>query len=195
MVAKGTMAVKQQPDDWLPTTSYVVLGLLSFGTRLTGYEIRQWALGSTRFFWSAPAMSQIYRELERLQGLGLVDELDESGDHERARTTYAVTPRGRRELKRWIDESPYEAPTIRHPVVLRLFLGHVADRDRLVELLEAQRDWADSVLADLRAVQNDLEGDERFEFPRAVASWGLDFYGTESIASGRAVEHIGRPRS
>ncbi|MEL6891661.1 MAG: PadR family transcriptional regulator [Actinomycetota bacterium] len=184
------------PGTWLPTTSYVVLGLLSFGQRLTGYELRQWALESTRFFWAAPAMSQIYRELDRLESGGLVDRRDESGDHERARTTFGLTDDGVVELRRWVDDAPAEEPVIRHPAAFRLFLGHVADRHKLIERLTAHRSWLDSLLGDLTSVREDLaaaestDGDDRFRYPAIVASWGLDFFGAERAATDRAIDRV-----
>lgn len=181
------MTARESDDAWLPTTSYIVLGLLSFGARLTGYELRQWALGSTRFFWAAPAMSQIYRELDRLEERGMVDRRDESGDHDRARTTFGLTDRGLAELRRWVDDAPFEPPLIRHPAAFRLFLGHVGDRSRLVALLEEHRRWADEVLADLAAVGADLEGDDRFTYPSMVVRWGTTFYGSERRATDDAI--------
>lgn len=181
--------------DWLPTTAYVVLGLLSFGQRLTGYELRQWALGSTRFFWAAPAMSMIYRELDRLERTELVDRRDESGDAERARTTYGLTDAGLVELRRWIDDAPAEEPVIRHPAAFRLFLGHLADPDKLRARLAAHRDWLDGLLADLDDVRADLAGDDRFPYPAIVADWGAEFFGAERSATDRALDRIMEPPS
>jgi len=84
----------------LPTTSYVVLGLLSFDRELTGYEYKRWADGSLRFFFSSPAMSQIYDELERLQRYGYVRSRDDSGGADRARRTFRITAAGRTALRR-----------------------------------------------------------------------------------------------
>ena len=42
----------------LPVTSYALLGLLTFGDELTGYELKQRADNTLRFYWVAPAMSQ-----------------------------------------------------------------------------------------------------------------------------------------
>ena len=56
----------------VPVTGYAILGLLTFGDELTGYEIKQRADVTLRFYWVSPAMSQIYTELRRLTGLGLV---------------------------------------------------------------------------------------------------------------------------
>ena len=50
-----------------------MLGLLTFGDELTGYELKQRADNTLRFYWVAPAMSQIYSELARLTSHGLVE--------------------------------------------------------------------------------------------------------------------------
>ena len=42
----------------LPVTGYALLGLLTFGDELTGYELKQRADRTLRFYWVAPAMSQ-----------------------------------------------------------------------------------------------------------------------------------------
>ena len=56
----------------LPVTAYALLGLLSFGDSLTGYELKQRADRTLRFYWVSPAMSQVYSELDRLHEHGLV---------------------------------------------------------------------------------------------------------------------------
>ena len=56
----------------VPVTAYAILGLLTFGDELTGYEVKQRADVTLRFYWVSPAMSQVYTELRRLTGLGLV---------------------------------------------------------------------------------------------------------------------------
>ncbi len=44
------MVMPRTAATFLPTTTYAVLGLLSLGEELSGYELRQWALRSLRFF-------------------------------------------------------------------------------------------------------------------------------------------------
>ena len=73
----------------LPMTAYALLGLLSFGDPLTGYELKQRADRTLRYYWVSPAMSQVYSELERLHDLGLVRR---HGD-ERT-TSYSMTAAG-----------------------------------------------------------------------------------------------------
>ena len=71
----------------VPVTAYALLGLLTFGDELTGYELKQRADVTLRFYWVSPAMSQIYSELRRLTGLGLV-RADARPDDGREVTTY-----------------------------------------------------------------------------------------------------------
>ena len=52
------MCVRQD----LSTTSYALLGLLAFdgtSSSLTGYELKQRADRTLRFYWVSPAMSQV----------------------------------------------------------------------------------------------------------------------------------------
>src|SRR4028119_2379579 len=92
--------------DFLPTTTYAVLGLLGFGQELSGYEVRQWALRSLRFFFWTPAQSHVYRELRRLEGLGLAARRAVPQEGRPDKRVFAITDEGRRELARWIDEAP-----------------------------------------------------------------------------------------
>jgi len=56
----------------LRATSWAVLGILSFGEELSGYDMKKWADWSLSFFYWAPSYSQIYGELHKLEELGLV---------------------------------------------------------------------------------------------------------------------------
>ena len=76
---------------FLPGSAYAVLGLLSFGAELSGYELRQLALNSLRFFYWTPAQSQIYRELRRLSGLGYVTGREVRQDGRPDKVAYSIT--------------------------------------------------------------------------------------------------------
>src|SRR5919107_4338565 len=88
------------PD--LPVTAYALLGLLTFGDELTGYELKQRADITLRFYWVAPAMSQIYTELGRLTDHGYVEPLTSEGEGRRT-TAYRITAAGAHALHEWID--------------------------------------------------------------------------------------------
>jgi DNA-binding PadR family transcriptional regulator len=165
----------------LPTTSYALLGLLTLGDDLTGYELKQRADRTLRFYWVSPAMSQVYTELTRLADLGLVSARG-AGPNKRS-SKYRITAKGRRELSTWMRSAPAEFPTLKHPVALRLLMGHLVDRDTTMSLL---RDYLTALAgrrAELDAVRESLRGrdaaDEPFHYPSLVADWGLEYFDAE----------------
>src|SRR5262245_54200319 len=81
---------------------------------------------SLRFFYTAPAMSQIYTELERLHDAGLV--LDRAvQDGNRTIRSYRLSARGAAALRTWAAETGPEPPVLKHHLALRLFLGHLVE--------------------------------------------------------------------
>jgi DNA-binding PadR family transcriptional regulator len=167
-------------ERWLPTTSYALLGLLTFGQDLTGYELKQWADSTLRFYWVAPAMSQVYTELARLRDHGLVDAQESEGPGARVTTRYRINAHGSAELRRWLAESEPVFPVLKHPVALRLLLGHLVDPGSVRAMLEAYDAQLAERRRELQKVLDGIEGDEQFRFPAMVARWGLRLYDTEA---------------
>lgn len=161
-------------------TGYTLLGLLSFGRELSGYELKQWA-DNLRFFWSAPAMSQVYREVERLAAAGLVTQRRVVREGTRSTKVYRLTDEGERAVRAWLA-APLDPPVLRHPLALRVFFGHLLDVADLRAAIEAHRAWCDRMLADLAAVRADLDDGERWRNVALVAEWGLDYYRGEGEA-------------
>ncbi len=175
----------------LPTTSYALLGLLSFGDDLTGYELKQRADRTLRFYWVAPAMSQVYTELTRLTRLGLVTARQEGGGP----TRYQISDEGRRQLRQWLSSEAPEFPALKHPVALRLLMGHLVEPELVETMLEGYLTSLAERRADLQQVHDDLEerrheGDEAFRFPRLVADWGLDYYDGERDVVTRLLDRL-----
>lgn len=162
----------------LPITAYALLGLLSFGDPLTGYELKQRADRTLRFYWVSPAMSQVYTELERLHREGLVTA---HGDG-RA-TSYSLSREGRTELTRWMKESEPGFPVLKHPVALRLLLGGLVEPETVRELLARHVKALEEERAALTEVRESLTGRDRpgepFRYPAMVADWGLSYFAHE----------------
>ena len=162
----------------LPVTSYALLGLLTFGDELTGYELKRRADMTLRFYWVSPAMSQVYSELRRLTDHGLVVASGEG----RGRT-YRISDPGREELARWMRETPAGFPVLKHPVALRLLLGHLIDPDDTVAMLRGHLDALTEEVSALREVRESLRGADQngevFRHPALVADWGLDYLEAE----------------
>ena len=171
-------------DDFLPTTAYAVLGLLSLGQELSGYELRQWALTSLRFFYWSPAQSHVYRELRRLEALGHVTSRDVPQSGRPDKRVFAITTDGRQELTRWLDTAPVAVPVLKLDSALRVFFGHAASPGRLDEVLDEHRRHVQQLIDELGDVRDALSamaaagGDEthRWERADAVAAWGEDLW-------------------
>jgi DNA-binding PadR family transcriptional regulator len=177
----------------LPVTSYALLGLLTFGDELTGYELKQRADMTLRFYWVAPAMSQIYSELARLTDHGLVEPTASQGERRRT-TTYRITARGQEALRAWMATSPTGFPVLKHTVLLKLLVGHAGEPEGIRAMLEEYVDELAAALADLRQVRDSLRGrdgpGEPFHYPSVVADWGLDYFAAETRHTRTALERL-----
>ncbi|HEX6150866.1 hypothetical protein [Nocardioides sp.] len=174
----------------LPVTSYALLGLLTFGDELTGYELKQRADFTLRFYWVSPAMSQVYSELTRLTDAGLVRRRGQGRG-----TTYTISAQGRRTLERWLRESPAGFPVFKHPVALRLMIGHLSDVASLRAMLERYVDEVRAARSDLREVRTGLTGEDApgqpFHHPSLVAEWGLAHFDSEIRIARRLLARLG----
>lgn len=176
----------------LPTTSYALLGLLTFGDDLTGYELKQRADRTLRFYWVSPAMSQVYTELERLTAHGLVTARD-AGPNAKS-SKYRITDEGRRALTAWLEEAPVGFPTLKHPVALRLLVGHLVDPGRTRDLLRGHLDQLAAHRADLEGVRESLRGSDApgdaFRYPSLVADWGLEYLAGEQVIIEKLLQRL-----
>jgi DNA-binding PadR family transcriptional regulator len=174
----------------LPVTSYALLGLLTFGDELTGYELKQRADFTLRFYWVSPAMSQVYSELARLTDAGLVRRRGQGRG-----TTYAISAEGRRTLERWLRDTPAGFPVFKHPVALRLMIGHLSDGASLISMLEEYVEEVRSARSDLRQVRTGLGSadapGESFHHPAMVADWGLAHFDSEIRIARRLLARLG----
>jgi DNA-binding PadR family transcriptional regulator len=162
----------------LPVTSFALLGLLTFGDELTGYELKQRADMTLRFYWTAPAMSQVYTELARLLRLGLLATTEDG------RTTrYRISDAGQDALRAWMDTTQAGFPVLKHPVALRLLMGHVTDEAEVRSMLVEYVAELAGHRADLAQVRASLEGSDGpgqpFRYPSLVAEWGLAYFDAE----------------
>lgn len=167
----------------LPTTSYALLGLLTFGDDLTGYELKQRADRTLRYYWVSPAMSQVYTELDRLASLGLVRARD-AGPNLRS-SRYRITAEGRSALTGWLEEGPVGFPVLKHPVALRLLIGHLVDPSRTIAMLRDHLAALAEHRAGLVRVRASLEGRDQpgdsYRYPSLVADWGLEYLDGERV--------------
>lgn len=179
----------------LPVTSYALLGLLALGgpdaAGLSGYELKRRADNTMRFYWTAPAMSQVYSELARLSDVGLVGT---STGTDRRSTRYTINGAGREALRVWLEDQPAGFPVFKHPVALRLMIGSLSEPDATRAMLEDYLTELAVQRADLGAVRRSLVGadgpGEVFYHPSLVADWGLAHFASEERITRRTLRRL-----
>jgi DNA-binding PadR family transcriptional regulator len=147
----------------------VVLGLLANQPR-SGYDIKAVVDRSTRFFWAA-SYGQIYPELRRLEGEGLI-EGEDSPTGGRRRRVYELTPSGRTALLEWLV-GPTVTVELRDESLLRLFFADALPKEQALLLLEGRRRGHEQYLETLRAI--DARPGTDTPFVDLVLRWGIAF--------------------
>jgi len=157
----------------LGTTSYAVLGLLTFGP-MSGYDVLKLAEQSIAHFWS-PAKSHVYTELRRLARLGLATEERVQQESRPNKRVYAITDEGREVLELWLTEGPSEPDHVRSAFTVRMFFGNLASRSSIIARVEEQRRNAERTLAELRAAETEIKDDDSLFFPYLTLKAGLAY--------------------
>jgi DNA-binding PadR family transcriptional regulator len=154
----------------LSPTAYVILGMVRRQPR-SGYEIKAAVDDSTRFFWAA-SYGQIYPELKRLSGAGLVAGVDEPRG-ERRRTVYTITSAGEEALTEWLRQPPltYE---MRDEGLLKLFFAEALPTAEAVEIVRSMQRHHLAVLERLHALEPKVIAKEA-PFPLMVLRGGIEF--------------------
>lgn len=169
----------------LSRTSYALLSLLVIDTDsqdgLTGYELKQRAEFTLRFYWVSPAMSQIYTELDRLKEHDCVS-VDEETEGRRITRRFRITATGREALNTWLRTPTDEFPVLKHPIALRLMLGAMLGTDAVRDMLDRYEEALVARRRELEAVREMLGDRESVAYAARVADWGLTFFNAEATA-------------
>ncbi|MDV8010643.1 PadR family transcriptional regulator [Rhodococcus sp. IEGM 1241] len=186
---------KEEARPGLPSlrpTSWAVLGLLSFGSELSGYDLKKWADWSLRFFYWAPSFSQIYSELRNLESHGFATSRVVTTNDVKGKRLYKITEAGTAAVAQWANESPVEAVVLKHGVMLRMWLGHLGDPDKLQAVLTEHRDLSEKMR--VRAVA-DAEGaseEPGWAYPELVLRWSEMYYESERDRADWMLENLAR---
>lgn len=157
--------------DRLPTTSFAVMGLLSFNP-MSGYELTGFIEHSIAHFWPI-AKSQVYGELTRLEELGYVESSDVKQERLPDKRTYSLTEEGSKVLDEWLSDSDVGPDRFRVSFLVKYFFGHRMPKDSLIAMLERYRDRSKKVIDELRpVVEKTPESQESF-YPITAALFGL----------------------
>lgn len=190
----GRDAVNPAPDSEeaakLPATSWAVLGMLSFEQELSGYDIKKWADWSLKFFYWSPSFSQIYGELKRLERHGYVTSRTVMQDEVRGKRVYAITPAGRAAASRWAHDASVEPPVLKHGVLLRVWLGHLTDPERLREIVSEHRDNSERRREEAAVDVGAAHEEAACAYPVIALRWAERYHGAERDLADRLLEDL-----
>jgi PadR family transcriptional regulator, regulatory protein AphA len=152
-MGEGETAVKGRGRRRGRTTSHALLGMLSAGAA-SGYDLKKRIEGSIAHFWSE-SYGQIYPMLAQLAEEGLAERSRERQPGKPDRQVYAITPRGREELERWLAV-PARQEGFRSELLLKLFLGARAGADTSIRHIEEFQRQQQALLERYAAVRKGL---------------------------------------
>ena len=152
-------------------TRLFVLGALARHGPMYGHQIRRDARMDRADLWSDVRPGSLYGALHRLAAEGLIEPVrTEQSGHLPARTVYAITAEGQRELRALRAEALSDVGQRPDPVDLALVMsgdlddevlrGYVEDRIRVLESQAAlcahqgERAWPDQTVADDLVVEH-----------------------------------------
>jgi DNA-binding PadR family transcriptional regulator len=122
----------------MPTTSYILLGMLSAQER-SGYDLKLLLDKQVHHVYWSPAKSQIYGELRRLEQAGLATMTEVEQTNRPDKRLYRITPAGREALQQWLASPDVEPDVFKSPLLLHLFFGHLMSRQVLIAQLEKRQ--------------------------------------------------------
>jgi len=149
----------------LTTTSYAMLGMLA--TRpWTAYELAQHLERGVGRLWPPSARSNLFNEPKKLVALGLAKAAQDAVGN-RPRTVYAITAKGRRALKTWLD-TPGEPTRLESEQLLKLFFAEHGTTAQARATVAAIGEWANERVAENSAVASSYL-DRTGPFPERAA--------------------------
>ncbi len=163
----------------LAATSWALLGMLSYEEEVSGYDLKKWIDWSVELYYWSPSHSQIYTELKKLEGLGLVTSRVEHDEGTRSRRLYKITPAGLQAVTEWTNLAPVDPPVLKHGVLLRVTFGHLSNPARLKELLAEHVAYTE---ARHRKAVEDAEGAEAepaWAYSVIALRWAAKYYAAE----------------
>jgi PadR family transcriptional regulator AphA len=140
----------------LPDTTYAVLGLIDKIPGASGYELVTVAGRSFAHFWPI-SQTLLYRELDRLTGLGWVAATRVEQLHAPSKWTYHTTVAGQQALAGWLATPTRATSSFRSGVLLRFCFAYRMEPDRVRSLLADYRSALQGQVEEFTAIIDKLE--------------------------------------
>ncbi len=179
------------------TLGFIILGLLS-DTSMTGYELKAFLDRSINFFWSAE-LSQIYRELSRLEKLGYISYKTERQEGRPDKKIYSITQEGSEAFIKWLKDFPNTLSTpSRNEFLVRIFFSSKLHKEELISHFEAYIKELDEEMKIYESIERmlneklmkDCKGDIFYQ--RLTVRRGLSFSRAEINWAKECIEELKR---
>ena len=139
-------------------TAYVILGMLSIKSNLSGYEIHKAIEDNFGSFWGE-SYGQIYPSLKRLAAEGLIEPCKPMTAPKKRRQEYALTDAGRVCLREWLA-LPFQNDPPRNEFLLKLFFGREAANGVPIMHVRELQERNRRMLATLEGIESMARGRE-----------------------------------
>jgi PadR family transcriptional regulator AphA len=153
----------------LTATEAALLGLLALRGEASGYDLKKAVEGSVGYFWK-PAKTQIYAVLPRLVAAGLAMRQAVAQSDRPDKSVYTPTPAVREALLVWLDGP---APGVADTFLLRVYLGGLASPEALARHVRARREEAETLKAELQAIDAAAAGKQGGYHASLTRRYGL----------------------
>jgi PadR family transcriptional regulator, regulatory protein AphA len=155
----------------LTTGSYAILGLLSIAP-MSGYDLFRAVEGSVGQFWPL-SKSQVYAELPRLEGAGLVQATAVHQENLPDKRVFRLTEAGEAALDAWLADDEHEDAQFRMPFLLKTLFGHRGQPADTAKLLQSVRDEAAARAGQYQEFFTLLSSAPDTEYARMTVLFGL----------------------
>ncbi|MBV9720843.1 MAG: PadR family transcriptional regulator, partial [Mycobacterium sp.] len=134
--------------------------------------------------------SQVYSELKRLESHGYATSRVEHDGGLRGRRTYKITESGQQAVSKWAAEAPIDPPMLKHGVLLRVWLGHLNDPDRLKQILQEHIAYVDNLRHRVATDSEAAALEPAWAYPRIAMQWSERYYAGERELALQLIKEI-----
>ncbi len=117
----------------------------------SGYDLLKRFQGRMGYFWNA-SHQQIYQQLKKMHEAGEIDCTDDPQTGKPDRKVYSITPKGKESLLAWLAQ-PVKPNKIKDALLVKVYAGHLAQGDQLLEEVREHRVMHESMLATFLALE------------------------------------------
>ncbi|MDV6236304.1 PadR family transcriptional regulator [Leptospira ellisii] len=156
----------------LNKTRYALLGILA-NRSMNAYEIKKNIEQSIGFFWQE-SFGQIYPILKQLEKEECLKSYKAQKGSGAETTVYKITPKGKKELKDWL-ERPVEKTPYRNELLLKLFFGNHVSKEVLIRHLQNTKEEVIRLTEIYESIRKVVGTSEIPEINRTLGLVTLDF--------------------